>query len=142
MIVLTTPASAEVCIDLVSTCAFDAAFEKAFGDLGVAPPSMKVLPHLLNDGDRPVARFTHYWALDEDAHRVLLKDRDRLDASVAVFSSLAKGKYCDDFNIAGFVSAGGVIEFWIEMYPKWETNHSSKSLKENIIVRIDTCEAN
>jgi hypothetical protein len=143
MTLLATQASAEVCLDSGPTCAFNYAFAQAFDGLEVEPPSAAGWPQLFSDGDRPVVRYAYHWALDKGAHEALLQDRQRFDASVTTLSGTAKTRFCDDDSTAGFVTAGGIIELWIGLHPKWESGEFTPTwTEEKIIIRFDTCEAN
>jgi hypothetical protein len=141
--VFSTQASAEVCLDSGPRCAFNAAFGQAFDNLDLETPKAPGWPELYRDGDRPVARYAYHLALDDRAHKALAQDRARFADLVAVFSSAASKRLCSDKNTAGFVTAGGIIEFWIGMHPKWDSGKTLSTWSEDkIVLRVDSCEAN
>jgi hypothetical protein len=136
------PAFAEVCIDGGPTCAVYFAFGKAFERVGFLRPSDAGWPQLYQDGGRPVVRYAYNIAIDDRFSTDFAHDDVRLADSVSSFSGAVKAKLCADVSTAGFVTAGGIVEFWIRLGRDWQYNETDvDGWPDKILFRIETCEA-
>lgn len=142
LLMMSNDASAEVCVKPQVVCVFDEAFAMTFDGLDIERPHLGFVPELYRDGDRPVIRHVVQWGVSESDYKVLLHDSVRFSALLTAFSGEMAARLCSSENIAGFVSAGGIVEIWIGLHPKWENPEFVPTwTKEKIMIRVDTCEA-